>query len=361
MALLITHYQSMPNHYTRSIGFKLVSLLLMIVALAGCSEPLHKQQRYVFSTLAEVIVYDEDGAKAKDATDEVLKEFDRLERMLHTWKPSELSQLNTAFTNKQSMNISPELSQIIIDATRRAQQSGNRFNPATGKIIEQWGFHANDIKPVIPSTAVIATWIKANPRMDDIHIQNGSIESTNPSVQLDLDGYTAGYALDRARRLLIDRGIKNALISIGNNVIALGEKGGRPWKIGIPHPRKPGPIATLELNSGESISTVGDYQRFFERDGKRYCDIINAATGYPVQTTQAVSVISKPSDLSATSANVAARSLFIAGPTEWRETAQRMTTDMAMLIDDKGEVRITEMLSRRVEFKLPKPVIHETR
>jgi hypothetical protein len=71
------------------------------------------------------------------------------------------------------------------------------------------------------------------------------------------------------------------LINIGGNIMALGSKGGQAWKVGIQHPRRAGALAMLELHDGEAIGTSGDYQRYFELDGKRYCHLIDPRTGWP--------------------------------------------------------------------------------
>ena len=308
----------------------------------------------------------------------MLAEFDRLHRMLHAWKPSELSTVNAAFAKGTVATISPELAGIIGDATLLSQQSGDSFNPAIGKLVELWGFHADEFKPVNPSVEAIAALVRANPRMQEIAIGGGvassanqnaanltarsatpTTHSANPAVQLDLGGYAKGYALDRAVQLLRARGIKNALVNIGGNIIALGEKGARPWKVGIQHPRRPGPIATLELYNNEAIGTSGDYQRYFERDGKRYCHIIDPATGYPAQGVEAVTVVISPGASAGALSDADSKPLFIAGVTGWRSAAARMNVNMAMLVDDKGEVYLTHALSRRLEFTLPKPLIHE--
>ncbi len=334
---------------------------LTAITLSGCSEPLYKQQSYVFNTWAEVSIYGEDDKKAQAAVSEVLHEFERLQQMLHAWKPSELSQLNSAFSQKQSITVSSELATILKDTTQLSVQSGSSFNPAIGKLISLWGFHADDIKSVTPSTEAIAALVREDPRMNDIMLKDANVSSANPAVQIDFEGYAKGYALDRAVHLLKARGIKNALINIGGNIVAMGEKGTRPWKIGIQHPRQSGPIAMLEIYDGETVATAGDYQRYFELAGKRYCDIIDPATGNPVQGVQAVTVVVKRGKHTGTLANAATKPLFIGGRDKWREAAQRMEINMAMLIDDTGEVHITETLNHRIEFRLPKPVVHEVR
>ena len=84
------------------------------------------------------------------------------------------------------------------------------------------------------------------------------------------------------------------LINIGGNIIALGQHGNKPWRVGIQHPRLPTAIATLDLPDGWAIGTSGDYQRYFMLNGNRYCHIIDPRTGYPSQHTQEVTVLVPP-------------------------------------------------------------------
>jgi thiamine biosynthesis lipoprotein len=79
-------------------------------------------------------------------------------------------------------------------------------------------------------------------------------------------------------------GVHDALINIGGNVMALGSKNGQRWRVGIQHPRQPGPLATVELDDSEAIGTSGDYQRYFEVDGKRYSHLLDPRSGRPVST-----------------------------------------------------------------------------
>jgi thiamine biosynthesis lipoprotein len=168
-------------------------------------------------------------------------------------------------------------------------------------------------------------------------------------VQLDLGGYAKGYALDRAAALLRQQGIHNALINIGGNVLALGQHGSRPWRVGIQHPRKPGPLATLELRDGEAIGTSGDYQRFFEFNGKRYCHLIDPRSGYPAQGVQAVTILTHGEHAGLLS-DGASKPLFISGEAGWVAAANSMQLAEAMLIDADGVVHLTAALQKRLEF-----------
>lgn len=175
------------------------------------------------------------------------------------------------------------------------------------------------------------------------------VSSRNRAVKLDLGGYAKGYALDRAAAILKQQGIRNALINIGGNVLALGAHGSRAWRVGIQHPRHPGPIATLELHDGEAIGTSGDYQRYFELDGKRYCHLIDPRTGHPVQGVEAVTILTHGAHAGLLS-DAASKPLFISGATDWLTAARRTQLDEALLIDDQGVVHLTAAMQKRLKF-----------
>ena len=333
-----------------------VLLLLAVLLLTACGrEPLYQEQGYVFGTLVDVSIYGEDEAEARVAVSEVMREFQRLHGMLHAWQPSELSGLNAAFAKGGRKAVSPELAAMLQDAARLSAQSGGLFNPAIGGLIEVWGFQADEFKPVRPDAEKIAMLVKANPQMSDIvllpspHGGEGTAFSRNPAVRLDLGGYAKGYALDRAAVLLRARGVRNALVNIGGNILALGQHGKRPWRVGIQHPRKSGALASLDLHDGEAIGTSGDYQRYFELDGKRYCHLIDPRSGWPAQGVQAVTILTRGPHAGVLS-DASSKPLFLSGVAGWREAARRMELPEAMLVDAQGGIHLTAALQKRLEF-----------
>src|SRR3546814_7536687 len=92
---------------------------------------------------------------------------------------------------------------------------------------------------------------------------------------LDFGGWVKGYALDRAALILRRAGVKAALINVGGNILAVGQPGERPWRVGIQDPRREGTVAQIALHDGEAIGTSGDYRRYFPHDGERRPHIID--------------------------------------------------------------------------------------
>ena len=336
-------------------------LALAFTLLAACTkEPIYRQQSYVFGTLVEVTIWGENDAHAQDLTGKVLREFDRLHKELHAWQPSALTKVNDAIAKGEAIETTPELAAILKDAAKLSTQSNGAFNPAIGKLIALWGFQSDEFKPVIPDAEKIKALVNAKPSMADLQFEGAKISSKNRDVKIDLGGYAKGYALDRAVEILKKGGTQNALINIGGNIIAMGERGNRPWRIGIQHPRKPSAIAAMDLYNGEAIGTSGDYQRYFEKDGKRYCHVIDPATGTPVENVQSVSVVSKRGAQAGVMSDVASKPIFIASTEKWRDASRTMGIDLVLRVDSKGGVDVTTLMAKRLTFDDKKITIRET-
>ena len=339
----------MPR-YRCSCYPRLILLALVGLLLAACGKaPLHQQESFVFGTRVEILIAGLDEAQARPAAAAVLREFDRLHRTYHAWRPSELSDLNAAIAAGKTYTGSAELAAFITDAQQRSALGEGRFDPGIGALIRLWGFQSDEFKPVLPDASALAAWRAARPGIVDVQLDGLQVSSRNPAVSIDFGGYLKGVALDRASEILRAQGVSNALINIGGNVMALGTKNGEPWKVGIQHPRQPGPLATVELHDGEAIGTSGDYQRFFELEGKRYCHLLDPRRGEPVMHTQALTVLVSPRPAAGALSDVASKPLFIAGP-EWPSVARVLDVDQVLRVDSAGRVQVTAKLKARLEF-----------
>lgn len=345
---------------SKFVRFVLLALCASVL-LTGCGERIHKQQSYVFGTLVEVTIYGEEEDKARRVTDQVLRDFDEMHQTLHAWQPGSLERLNGLFalaTPQAPIRIAlpPGMIPILTDATRLSEASEELFNPGIGNLVRLWGFHSDSFEPRLPDAKEISRLVQGRPRMSDLKITGVMLEAGNPALRLDLGGYAKGYALDLAAAYLRSQGVNNALINIGGNILALGQKGSQAWKVGIQHPRRAGALAMLELHDGEAIGTSGDYQRFFEVNGKRYCHLIDPRSGWPADQTQAVTVIARGAH-AGTLSDVASKPLFIAGPADWRRLAKKMGIGDVLFIAADGGVSVTRAMHSRLLWEKPAPAV----
>ena len=332
-------------------------VLLFVLILSACGkEPLVQTKSYVFGTLVDISIYGETEDKAHEVTSHILQDFQRLHHQYHAWQSdSELSKLNQTFAaGKRPVEISPELAQMLTQAQVLSKKSQGLFNPAIGSLIGAWGFQRDEFTPIEINDVAIQKLVQSNPQMSDIVIKGNTAFSKNPAVKLDLGGYAKGYALDLALVELQKKGVKNALVNIGGNIIALGQHGDKPWRVGIQHPRQPKPMATLDLPSGWAIGTSGDYQRYFEKDGKRYCHIIDPRSGYPAQSTQAVTVLIPPSPQAGVLSDVSSKPIFLSAPDQRANAAKAMGVEHYLVVDAEGKVMLSASMNQRVHW-LAKP------
>jgi thiamine biosynthesis lipoprotein len=110
-------------------------------------------------------------------------------------------------------------------------------------------------------------------------------------MELDFGGFGKEYAVDRCARVLAEAGARCALVNLAGALAAVGAQAdGTPWRVGVRHPRKAEmALASIPLSSG-AIATSGDYERFIEVEGVRYCHILDPRTGMPARGFQSVTV-----------------------------------------------------------------------
>lgn len=323
--------------------------ILLLALLNGCTdETTYRTQGNVFGTLVEVSIYGESEARANLLSARVLREFDRLHHKFHAWQPSALTELNNSIARGEPYQADAEMVGMLKAATNLAEHSDNLFNPAIGGLIRLWGFQSSDITSHRPSPAEIGRWVDAKPRMTDLSYNGNIVSSRNKAVMLDFGGYAKGYALDQAAKILRAEHVKAALINVGGNVLAIGQPGSHPWKVGIQNPRGEGTVATIDLHDNEAIGTSGDYQRYFMQDGKRRPHIIDPRTGETTDLVASVTIITSGGNDAGTRSDGNSKPLFIAGPLHWRAMAERLGLTEVMLIDTNKNVEMTPAMRKRV-------------
>jgi thiamine biosynthesis lipoprotein len=352
--LNVERFQS-PSTFRLSRFIAIPFLLLLL--LTACGKPaLHHRESFVFGTRVEILVAGVSEAQARPAASAVLQEFDRMNRNYHAWRPSELSDLSTALAEGKMLRVSNEMAALLVETKQFSALGDGLFDPGIGQLIAAWGFQSDEFKAALPDPSVLADWQENRAGISDLLIDGELIGSRSRRVAIDLGGYLKGYALDRAATILREQGIDNALINIGGNIMALGSKNGVPWSVGIQHPRQPGPLATLKLHDGEALGTSGDYQRFFELDGKRYCHLLDPRNGEPVMHTQALTVLISPRPGAGALSDMATKPLFIAGE-RWPELALKLSVDQVLRVDAAGNITVSPKMRERLEFAndVPKP------
>ena len=311
-----------------------------------------------FGGITEVEVRAPDDAAANDAFAAIAQVLARDQREWHPWEMSDLMRLNAAIEQGQPYVVPPGLAGLIRRAQDGYARSGELFNPAIGGLVGLWGFHTSEfpIRTPRPPPETVAKLMAGNPRMDDLTVaDNGEVVSRNRAVSLDLNGLAEGYAAEQIAEELARRGIAHALINVGGDVLALGDAGERPWRVGISSPRHDA-FATAQLQGREALFSSGSYNKFREVAGQRWGHILDPRTGEPAHGVAAVSVIHPDAVI----ADIASTTLMIAGTAALADAAQRLGVACVVAVDEAGTVWITPAMQARLAFAQPPAQIKVT-
>ena len=331
-------------------GSRIAAVLLSLLLLSACSQqsaaPI-TNHFLAFGTLIDLSIQGVSQQKADEVTAIIEQDFKLMHHAWHAWDPGPLGRVNRLIPGGEAFSVPPSLLPLIKMGTELAEQSGNRFNPAIGKLISLWGFHSSDPGGwTPPSDKAIEKLLQANPRMSDISFNGVEIRSSNPDVDLDFGAFGKGYGIDLAMEHLKELGIKNAILNAGGDLRAIGSRGGQPWRIAIRSPNRETPLALLRVEGDESVFTSGDYERKYSYQGKLYHHIIDPRSGYPAEGSRSVTVLHDD----ATRADAAATALFVAGPKEWFQVARAMGIRYVLLLDSSNTVHMNPAMAERVEL-----------
>ncbi len=359
------------------LSLMLTTVLAIILLLPGCHKDekatrLYQQQIFSFGTLIDINILSNNEPQARRAIDALSKDFDLLHHTWHPWNPGPLNRINRLLALQSPFAADPSVMPLIEQARQLSARTDGLFNPAIGHLIRLWQFDQLENEQhqfSLPSAASIENLLQQSPSMDDISIDGIQIQTSNAAVALDFGAFAKGIAIERAIEKLATMGIQNALVNAGGDLKVLGDKNNRPWRIGIKNPHTdlhtaqrtkspqadqlPPVIAAIELHDGESLFTSGDYERFFEIDGKRYHHIIDPRSGNPASGTHSVTVLAKNAGL----ADAASTALFIAGVKLWQKIARQLNLEHVMLVADDNTIYLSPAMAQRIQILSDQKVI----
>jgi len=354
MHALISSFKLIDYRKSVWIAWAFIAAVVVGLWLTMRTPQVYVQGTYVFGTRVQLMLYGVPLNQAQQDANAVFAYFDTMHREMHAWQPSEVTRLNASVAAGEPFRASAELAQMLRAAQRLSLDSDGLFDPGIGRLIRLWGFQGDqfDVKP--PTRDAVRREAARHARIADLAISpSGVVTSTNRAVAIDFGGYAKGWSLDEAAAILKRRGVDNALIDVGGNLLALGSKGGTPWQVGIRNPRKPGAFATLALRDGEALGTSGDYERFYVSNGVRYSHILDPRTGFPASQSESVTVLVKRQPHAGALSDAASKPPFIVGPASAMALARRIGVDALLIVDAHGQVWVSGSMASRVRFTDP--------
>ena len=296
-----------------------------------------KQQENIMGTEITVEFWGEDNAHARQCAEKVFSEMRRIDALMSPYKQnSELSRINRLAAG-QEVTISEEMFDLLQKSKEVAELSDGAFDITFSSVGHMYDYREG----VKPSEQQIQKVIDT---VNYKHIQLDKSKRTvyfaRSGVRIDLGGIAKGHAVDNGITILKRCGVKGGLVSAGGDSRILGDRGNRPWMMGIRHPRKKQGVAVVLPLSNSAISTSGDYERYFIENGERHHHIISPKTGKSVNSNWSATVIGPD----ATTSDALSTTLFVLGPEKGLKLVETLPGFDAVIIDAAGQMHYSSGL-----------------
>lgn len=327
-------------------------LCLSVLVVPGCTgppaPPLEELEAFRMDTYFRLAVSGLTGAQ-KEA---VLREVTELDRLLDRFSPdSDISRINAGAG--QPVPVGDRTLDLLAQALDLAAETGGAFDPTVGPLADLWqigpaGAAGEEESWRPPDPAEVA---RVLPLVDYRKLQldpdRKVAQLVQPGMGLDVGGIAKGYAVDRVAALLKGWGIENALIDFGGDYYVLGKHPeGRPWKLGIRHPRDPSQVMAVLAVQDCAVTTSGDYQRYRLYQGQRFSHLLDPFTGYPARELTSVTVLAP----SGVVADALATAVFVLGPEKGLALVEEWPGVEAVLVDRKLEIQVSSGMKDYISF-----------
>ena len=304
-----------------------------------------KRTQMHMGTLVTLTVVAPDTTVSDRAMRAGFNEIKRLEQLLSTWRPdTELSMVN-AEAGRRPVEVSQETLELVIRSLDMANLTHGGFNIALGPVVDAWSvterqhipddWELQQLKPLVDWTSI------------QVNREAQTIFLPRKGMRIDVGGIGKGYAADRVVEEMKRAGATGGVVALSGDIKTFGvlpERGGFP--VGIRHPRKEGELIAIVELKDEAISTAGDYERFFVRDGVRYHHILSPQTLQPARACQSVTIIAREGVV----ADGLDTGIFVLGPEEGMTLVESLPDVEAIIIDVEGTMTVSSGLRDRLRL-----------
>jgi len=303
----------------------------LLVAAPGARAAWYEREEAIMGTRIAVQLWSDDELRAVNAIDAVMADMHRTNDLMSTYKPeSQLSAVN-AHAYERPVQVDADIIDVVMKSLEYSRISNGAFDITYASV----GYLYDYRKHQHPTEAEIqAALPSVDYRQLQVDPEARTIRFLKPGMRIDLGGIAKGWAVDRGIEIVRKMGIEHAMINAGGDTALLGDRLGKPWMVGIRDPRIAGAVVARIPLQDEAISTSGDYERYFEEDGRRYHHILVPGTGKSPDAVRSVTVIGA----NATRTDGLTKTVFILGVERGMEFIRKLGDVEAVIVDRDGQI-----------------------
>ena len=299
-----------------------------------------RREQAIMGTSVSVQLWADDRPRGEAAIAAVMAEMHRIDRAMSPHKPdSELSRINRK-AGTRPVRMSFEMFRLVARSIGFSQLSRGAFDITFASAGALYDYRAG----IAPDDAALSAAVAAIGWQHlALDLNAHTIQFLKPSMRIDLGGFAKGHAVDRACAILERFAIKHAIVSAGGDSRVIGDKRGRPWGVAIRDPRNADEVAAVLPLQDVALSTSGDHERYFLRDGVRHHHLLDPRTGRSPDHVRSVTVLASDG----LTAEALSKTVFVLGVEEGLGIVETVAGADAVVIDQRGALHFSSGLDQR--------------
>jgi thiamine biosynthesis lipoprotein len=286
----------------------------------------------------EITVVDDDAIRANKHIDAAVAEIKRIERLISSWDMA----LQTSEINKnagaKAVRVKKELFQLIERAKSISKLTDGAFDISYASMDRIWKF--DESMGQMPSDKEIKLSVaKVGAKSIELDAKNNTVFLKKKGMKIGFGAIGKGYAADKAKTLLQERGVSAGIINASGDMNAWGSQpDGTPWRVAIRNPMNKNKVFALMPLQNKAVVTSGNYEKFVRFNGVRYAHIIDPRTGYPATELISVTVFAPKAEF----ADALATAVFVMGKEAGIDRINQIPNVDCIIIDHKGIISTSE-------------------
>jgi|TARA_Y100000389_G_C17433040_1_gene503879 thiamine biosynthesis lipoprotein len=298
------------------------------------SQKIFSESFVLMGSAFDLTVVAENKEKASNYIEQAKNEIVRIEKLISSWdKNSETAKINSN-SGIEAVKVSKELFDLIDRSQRISKITSGAFDITFAAIDRIWDFDGGESQ--MPSFEVIQNSIsKIGFRKLELNKKESTVFLPEKGMKIGFGGIGKGYAADRAKELLINKGVKGGIINASGDMNTWGNQpDGSPWTVGIVNPMNKEKVFSWFSLEHDAVVTSGNYEKFTLIDGERFSHIIDPRTGIPSKGILSSTIFANKAEL----ADALATATFVMGVESGMFLIDQLPNIEAILIDDKGVI-----------------------
>lgn len=265
---------------------------------------------------------------------EGVAEITRIEKMISSWDADSETSLINKNAGIKPVKVSSELFRLIERAKKISEITDGAFDITYASMDNIWKFDGSMDK--------LPTKIEVNASISKIGHDKILLDEAEQTVflkekemRIGFGAIGKGFAADKAKELLISKGVKAGLINASGDLTTWGTKAtGEKWMIGIANPLSKDKVFSWLPIVESSVATSGNYEKYLMFKGEKYSHIIDPRTGYPTKGINSVSIFAKDAEL----CDALATAIFIIGKDSGIHLINQIPGVEVVVVDGKNKI-----------------------